>query len=302
MISDNKKLEEFKDILNMTPITASFVEQVDQLISRYGEEYISLAQKVLHLLEKLGLDCGLVSMSYSYDYLQQLDYYVKKGDYGHKNFGEVRKNIYDNKSVMLETYMPGLLSAYAYTTILYEKYHIFLNEFIPKLSMDMDGIEIGYGEGFYLWELFNHLPNINISGFDISPYAKEFAANVLSISGVNNKNYSLNYGNVIEGLKVENSCKDFGIMAELIEHIPEPQKAINEMGRILRPGGWLYLTTVKDSNHMDHMSNFLSIEEVDNMIFSGGFTIIKKSVYRIQDDNVSTKDRSIGLAYVATKN
>lgn len=47
----------------------------------------------------------------------------------------------------------------------------------------------------------------------------------------------------IEAIGHENESFDTVISCETIEHVPNPQKALRELSRILRPGGRLFLTT-----------------------------------------------------------
>lgn len=297
------KLDEFSAELKKTPMTGGFAEQIDLLKQRYGNEYIEVAESILDLFELLELDAVKTSRKYIYDYLRQLDYFIKHQDYGHDDFNMIRGKIYDNEKTMLETYMPGLLLSYAYTTILYEKNHFFINEFLPLLKMarGSKGIEIGFGEGFYLWEVLNKYLEVTVSGFDISPHAVQFASHMLDVAGIPSHRYQLQYGNVFEGIKQPSETTDFAVLAEVIEHIPNPHIGIKEIVRTLKKDGILYLTTVIDSNHMDHISNFKSPSIVEDMIRREGMEIIANKIYHMTEDFPDSKDVSIGLAYVAVK-
>ena len=295
------KLDEFSTELKKIPMTGGFVEQIELLKQRYGKEYIEAAENILELFELLELDAVKTSRKYIYDYLKQLDYFIRHQDYGHDDFNVIRGKIYDNEKTMLETYMPGLLLSYAYTTILYEKNHLFINNFLPLLQNGSKGIEIGFGEGFYLWEVLSKYSEVTVSGFDISPYAVQFASHMLEMAGISSHRYHLQYGNIFEGIKQPSETTDFAVLAEVIEHIPNPHIGIREIARTLKKGGILYLTTVIDSNQMDHISNFRSPSVVEDMIRQEGMEIIASKIYHMTDDFSETKDISIGLAYVAQK-
>jgi len=47
----------------------------------------------------------------------------------------------------------------------------------------------------------------------------------------------------IENIAHQNESFDTVISCETIEHVPDPQKAVRELSRILKPGGRLFLTT-----------------------------------------------------------
>lgn len=294
-------LNDFKKKLKSAPLTSSFVDQIEILQRRYGKEYEEIASELLLMIERLGYDAKVISRKYAFDYLKQLDHFLKNGTYGHQDYSVIREQIYDNEETMMNTYMPGLLLSYAYTTILVEKNHVFLSDFLPEIKKGGKGIEIGFGEGFYLWEALRLRSDISVIGYDISHHAIKFAGKVLELNQIPGDRYSLGFGNITEGIEEEASSMDYGILAEVIEHIPDPKKGIQEMGRMLKPGAVFYLTTVIDSNHMDHITNFESPEAVEALIEEAGFQIIKRNCYKIKEDFPDSKDISIGLAFVAKR-
>ncbi|WP_287331574.1 class I SAM-dependent methyltransferase [Parabacteroides sp.] len=81
-------------------------------------------------------------------------------------------------------------------------------------------MEIGFGEGFYLWEILKEIPDIKVVGYDISPYAIEFASRMLTVAGILSYNFELHYGNIFEGIDRQDESVDFATLAEVIEHIP----------------------------------------------------------------------------------
>lgn len=295
------KLEQLAEELKRMPMTAGFVQQIEILQSRYGDEYVQVAEDILYLLEVMGLDVVKISRKYIYDYLKQLEYFISHKSYGHTDFEKIKNEIYNNERIMLETYLPGLLMSYAYTTILGTKNHIFLTEFLPRLKDNMRGVEIGFGEGFYLWEIFRHYPQAEITGYDISGYSIQFATNLLQAANVSAERYHLKYGNIFDGIQHADESADFGVLTELIEHIPNPQVGIHEIVRMIKSGGLLYLTTVINSNHMDHISNFESPDIVRRMLEQEGVNIVFENIYYMTDDFPESQDVSIGLAFVAQK-
>lgn len=294
-------LADFKNRLKQSIVTAALAEQVDMLVARYGLEYATLAEKILSTLGTMGYDPVSVAQQYICDYLLQMQHFLKTGGYGHDNYDEIKENIYHNAAVMLQTYMPGLFWAYGFTTILYTKYHLFKTKFLPLVNAGFCGVEVGFGEGFYLWELHNQIPGAKFTGFDLSEHAKIFATRLFNLANIPAANYELLFSDITAGMPAANGSYDFGILAEVIEHIQEPRQGVGELARLLKPGAPFYLTTVIDSNHMDHITNFDSPETVEKMLAAAGFAVIDRSVYRIQDDFPNTKDISVGLAFVCRK-
>ncbi|MDM8359641.1 class I SAM-dependent methyltransferase [Pandoraea communis] len=56
------------------------------------------------------------------------------------------------------------------------------------------------------------------------------------------------YADIMEGLPIESSSVDTVILQEVIEHLPNHLSALQEICRILRPGGELFLTTPNRSS------------------------------------------------------
>jgi len=282
-------------------MTMGLVNQMDLLTTRYGVEYLSLSERILNTLKKMDYDAFDTCQRYIYDYLIQMQKFLDTKKYGNGNYEKIKKNIYDNVDVMLKTYMPGLFLAYSTSSVLYTKFHLFKERLLPLLNNKLSGIEIGFGEGFYIWELSKCVQGISITGFDISEHALTFTSKLLEISNISSENCRLLKENVIDGLNVKNESFDFGILSEVIEHINKPEIAILEIARTLKSNGLLFLSTDINSNHMDHITNFESQEVVEELLTNCGFEVLYKSVYRIQDDLVNTKDITIGLSYICKK-
>uniref|UniRef100_E6Q525 Methyltransferase type 11 domain-containing protein n=1 Tax=mine drainage metagenome TaxID=410659 RepID=E6Q525_9ZZZZ len=50
-------------------------------------------------------------------------------------------------------------------------------------------------------------------------------------------------GDVSSRLPFDDACFDVAIFGEVIEHLVDPDAALQEISRVLRPGGYLVLTT-----------------------------------------------------------
>ncbi|MDM8356550.1 class I SAM-dependent methyltransferase [Pandoraea communis] len=56
------------------------------------------------------------------------------------------------------------------------------------------------------------------------------------------------YANIMDGLPIESSSVDVVVLQEVIEHLPNHLAALQEISRILKPGGELFLTTPNRSS------------------------------------------------------
>ena len=271
---------------------------MDVLFDKYGPEYLDFAERMLGVVRRLGIDSADVFEKYVFEYLRDLARFEKTHTYDNGTFDEIRDRIYDNEELMTRTYLPGLFVAYIATTLLYEKYRFFQRAFSARLTDEMVGTEIGFGDGFYLWQLLDHHPALKVHGFDISEHSISFTNRLLSTSGFSPSAYRLEFGNVCERLPVADAAYDWCILAEVIEHVADPVFTLREIRRVMKPGGLLYLATVIDANHMDHITNFANPEEIEALLTNSRQQVIDRMVYRVNSE-IQTRDRAVGVCTVS---
>lgn len=290
-----------KEQLKTNPMTIGISTQMDMLIERYGEEYIAISENLLKIMEDLGYNIFEQAKHYMVDYIKGMMKFLQKGTYSNGTYDEIQQSVYDNEDKMINIYLPGLLLAHAVTILVYTKCHLFFNDFLPKIKKGAKGVDVGFGEGFYMLEILENIEDSICYGFDISNHSLKFAPKIFEKAGISKERYILNIGDIRSSLPIEDNSLDYAVIAEVVEHIDNPENALKELSRVLKKDGILFLSTVKDSNHMDHITNFPSSEYVENMIQNEGFEITAKSIQRNQDDFPESKDISVGLAYVCKK-
>lgn len=113
-------------------------------------------------------------------------------------------------------------------------------------NLDLKGnekvLEVGCGRGFYLKTLKSVWPDLEVTGIDLNQKyldkAKEFlgSLDVRLVKGDATK------------LPFKDKTFDRIIASEILEHIPDDQKAVSEMYRVLKPGG-IVMVTVPNKNY-----------------------------------------------------
>jgi len=113
-------------------------------------------------------------------------------------------------------------------------------------NLDLAGkekvLEIGCGRGFYLKTLKTIWPKLQVTGVDISQKYLDIAKGYLG-----DLNIRVVRGDATKLSFADNSF-DRIIATEILEHIPDDQKAISEMYRVLKPGG-IVMVTVPNKNY-----------------------------------------------------
>ncbi len=109
-------------------------------------------------------------------------------------------------------------------------------EFYRKAGLG-DGmmvVEFGCGPGFMVEKLLNELPFSSIIGVEIDSRLLGYCAKYLA--GRKKHKFHLVRSSILDCGLAQNSF-DFAIVRLVLEHLPEPQKAVREVYRVLKPGG-----------------------------------------------------------------
>jgi SAM-dependent methyltransferase len=102
-------------------------------------------------------------------------------------------------------------------------------------------LEIGCGRGgFSAWLARRTPPPAELVAADFSPVAVARAERFAAVNGIRGVRWVVADIQDLAGFESE---FDTVISCETIEHVPDPPRAVRELGRVLKPGGRLYLTT-----------------------------------------------------------
>ena len=120
-------------------------------------------------------------------------------------------------------------------------------------------IECGSGPGFLIRNIVLELPLCNATALEIDPFLAGQADKNSELDG--KKLFDVKNASVYD-TGLPDNCFDFAIARLVFEHLNEPDKAIAEMRRILKPGGKLVLVS---NDFAYHLMTYPSIPELDEM-------------------------------------
>ncbi|KAF2447160.1 HbrB-domain-containing protein [Karstenula rhodostoma CBS 690.94] len=111
---------------------------------------------------------------------------------------------------------------------------------LPRLKADFHILDMGCGPGTITTGLAKYVPQGSVTGVDLTSeviaQAKQLAEQQ---EGGAPSNVTFTTGNVLEGLRFENDQFDVVFMSQVLIHIPEPVKALKELRRVLKTGGFI---------------------------------------------------------------
>lgn len=272
-------IQEYKNILlSLYPE----VKEITENIAQYNPEYYEIAgipaQLIYHLCK--GENYQITQAIEGYirfcdTFKQKQIEFVRNQTYAYQNFEQVNTEVYQNETYMEQTYYPALLFSYLFSSNYFEILRIFYQEFIP-LAQKKQGkaCEIGIGHGLLSSLLLKHSPHLQGIGMDISPVAKKVTAQVNQYFGITQIPV------FVEDATQNISQKNNAVMicAEVLEHLPNPKRLLDNIYNSLDKEGLFFLTASINMESVDHLYLFQSDEEVVQMVETTGFKVLQKKV------------------------
>ena len=126
----------------------------------------------------------------------------------------------------------------------------FLEQTIYKdvdFSRSKNVLEVGCGVGAQSEILLRRHPNIQLTGIDLSDAQLNAAKESLSKLSFAKDRYEVQKANA-EDLPFESDSYDGSFLCWILEHVPEPERVLSEVRRVLRPGGKIIVTEVMNSS------------------------------------------------------
>lgn len=108
-------------------------------------------------------------------------------------------------------------------------------------------LEVGCGVGAQTEILLRRFPKLNITGIDLNKAQLKSAQEHLARYPHLNGRYKLQEM-AADNLKFEANTFDCAFLCWILEHVPNPAKALSEVRRVLRPGGEIVVTEVMNSS------------------------------------------------------
>lgn len=146
------------------------------------------------------------------------------------------KEYYDNADVGYGGYVEN-----------FRKYNSIFTDLFDRRARDIEPfrgsgklLEVGCAHGF----LLNHLrsQNWNVKGLEVSPIAAGYATDNLGLDV---------YCGKLEDAGYSDNSFDVVLLLDVLEHLHRPFEALNEIGRILAPGGVLVVQCPWELTHWE---------------------------------------------------
>jgi len=115
-------------------------------------------------------------------------------------------------------------SCFTYSRMRLEK---ALEQYLPRSGNGQRALDVGCGTGYHLYALADR--GFDVAGVDGSP-------DMLKRARVHNPRAELHEADVAS-LPVADASFDLALCIEVLRYLPDPDRCISELARVLRPGG-----------------------------------------------------------------
>lgn len=184
----------------------------------------------------------------------------------HLPFDEARARIYDQAFYPVVTHFTYALQPSATARL------NFVKGVVGSINMPRASVaDLGCGSGVILSEILMMKPLWTGHGLDISQEAIAYARRLATHKRVADRT-SFRAGNVTQ-LPYADESLNLVIASEIIEHMPEPERVVGEIARVLKPGGQVILTMPIESHTPGHIHTLSSREDLRLLCERAGLTV-----------------------------
>lgn len=198
-------------------------------------------------------------------------HFRRKGTYRLSTFADAMREVYSRPEFM-GRYLRGLLLSQVLWANQAAAFHFYVERFLNRLDSGADFLEIGPGHGLLIHFAAASSRVGAITGWDVSDSSLAMTRHTLDAIGTK-RPVTLTTADILDPPSVSAQF-DAVVMSEVLEHLDQPQAALDAVFRALRPGGFAYFNVPVNSPAPDHIFCWDGPAAVEDMVRLRGFTIV----------------------------
>ena len=261
-------------------VTTAWPEHLDFLRLRFSDlepSHLELCEKLAGLINKItGPELGDYCVDYRWTcrtLIQEDLQFRRTGHYRLQSFKDVEQEVYSNPKFMTP-YLRGLLLSQVLWANQTRALEFYINSVLTRAPLNSSVLEIGPGHGILLYFASENENIVQITGWDISDSSLAMTESSLQSLG---RDAPVSLSNVDIGIEQSRSTTfDIVVMSELLEHLEDPNAAIQSVWKNIKPSGLLYINVPINSPAPDHIYNWPTTEAIEDMLTQNNFTIVDK--------------------------
>jgi SAM-dependent methyltransferase len=262
-------VDEFEALLKRLSAPLSGIIQQNK--TEFGEAWGAEFESVLKIAIQATASMDSLVTSYIHFTLHILmsqKRYELSGVYENTSYEEVKKQYYDNPEFVTDEYMPGLMLSHYLWPHHYRLLRFFQLDILDNVATQnaRTFCEVGLGTALYSLKTLQKLPHIHGTGYDISAPALAYGQQTIHHASASER-----FTAVLKDIFDEASVSyDFLICQEVLEHLEDPLAFTQQMARMIRPGGFAYITAALTAGQFDHIYLFDKPQEVYDLLQAAG--------------------------------
>jgi 2-polyprenyl-3-methyl-5-hydroxy-6-metoxy-1,4-benzoquinol methylase len=173
---------------------------------------------------------------------------------------------------MMNLYLPGIFVSHFLWRHHFGQFLYYKEKFLPLLNEceEKKFYDIGTGTGFYTIQIFRNDDRFSGYGIDISPHSRKFTrSNIIS----------WNFENCFTSMDVNiiDANLDpvpFIQCVEVLEHLSDPQIFLAHLRKLLKKGGYGFITAALTAPNADHIYLYWEADDVIKQLVKAGFEVV----------------------------
>ena len=266
-------LDLFKSLFfkNAAMFTKTFLKVESDFGEPWSNEFNRHLGKLFGKDEEAYIDSIRGYSRFSIDAMRLQVLFNKKLKYEDVTYEEACEKVYMNEDYMMRLYLPGIFVSHFLWRHHYLQFLYYKDKFLPLLDEDEDKrfYDVGTGTGFYTIQIFRHDKNFEGFGIDISPHSRKFTRKQVAGWGFD-KSFNSMDTNIIGAELEPLPCIQ---AVEVLEHLRDPQLFLNNLRKLLKPGGYGFITAALTAPNADHIYLYWTPDDVMKQLVSAGFKV-----------------------------
>ena len=237
---------------------------------------------------------------HSMEFLKRQIEFAKTGEYKASDYETVYNEVYNNASVM-QNYLDGLLLTYIAWPNHYKLLNWYRDAYLAKAPAG-ECLEIGPGHGWLALLQLRSNPANRFLGLDISPHSVAYTRGCLTSAGISPERWKVLEVDAQKGIAGHEKPFDRVVIAEVIEHLAQPQIIVEAAKAHSKPDALFFITTVVNLEAVDHIFLFRKLQEVrDFCEKTCGLRIVDELDMPLKMNLKDMKDEAFEVAVVCRK-
>lgn len=199
--------------------------------------------------------------------------FEKTRQYESKTYAEVSQAVYHNEEYMNNLYLPGILLSHYLWPHHYQQLLYFQKDFKPLVLAvkNPNFCDVGIGTGFYSRQMLGLSDKMTGNAFDISESSLKYSKTQIDAFNFTDR-WQFENRDIIANTPKQQW--EFLTSIEVLEHLEDPVSFLKSLRKMLKPGGYGFISAALTAANEDHIYLYNTVDEVIEQLNQAGFSVV----------------------------